>query len=77
MARPAHEAEQGLSAAAATAQTGWLARLRARLAARSDTEHEQAIVRLAITVLLAASLIGRTSRWWLCRSTRVTRWLRP
>ena len=34
------------------APSGLAARLRARLAARPDTEHEQAVVRLAISALL-------------------------
>ena len=57
MARPADDADQGLNRAPPSAPAGWLARLRARLAARGDTEHEQAIVRLAITVLLALCLL--------------------
>ena len=36
---------------------GFLARVRARLAARPDTEHEQAIVRLVLTVLLGGYLL--------------------
>ncbi|MEX2197724.1 MAG: hypothetical protein WD886_02870, partial [Burkholderiales bacterium] len=35
----------------------WLRWVRARLAARPDTEHEQAIVRLAVGVLLGVYLL--------------------
>ena len=43
--------------AAVTGSTGVIARLRARLAARPDTEHEQAIVRLAIGTLIVLYLV--------------------
>jgi hypothetical protein len=38
-------------------QPAWLRRLRARLEARSDTEHEQALVRLALGLLLGLYLL--------------------
>jgi len=53
--------------AAAAAPTGFFARLRARLAARPDTEHEQGILRLVITALGALYLLpdalGHLETW--------------
>src|SRR6185436_16023209 len=53
--------------AAAAAPTGFVARLRARLAARPDTEHEQGILRLVITALGALYLLpdalGHLETW--------------
>jgi two-component system sensor histidine kinase RpfC len=47
-----------MAAAPATALPGWFVRLRARLAARPDTEHEQAIVRLVIGALILLYLLS-------------------
>ena len=53
------------------ALTDLLGGLRARLAARPDTEHEQAIVRLVVAVLLVLYLlphIPRSRACWSCIS---------
>ena len=54
-------------AEAVAAPTGFVARLRARLAARPDTEHEQGILRLVITALGALYLLpdalGHLETW--------------
>jgi two-component system sensor histidine kinase RpfC len=54
-------------AEAVAAATGFVARLRARLAARPDTEHEQGILRLVITALGALYLLpdalGHDETW--------------
>jgi hypothetical protein len=49
------------SAAAPAPPAGPLARLRARLQARPDTEHEQGILRLVIGALLVLYLLPGTS----------------
>jgi len=49
------------SASAPAAPRGWLGRLRARLAARPDTEHEQGILRLIIGALLVVYLFPSAS----------------
>src|SRR5260221_459268 len=58
LARSSRGAGQALSAASQTAPSGILGALRARLKARPDSEHEQALVRLANAVLFRVYLVS-------------------
>jgi len=61
----------GVPTAAAAASLGLFARLRARLAARPDTEHEQALVRVAVGFALGLYLLPEI----LARQTGISIWL--
>jgi two-component system sensor histidine kinase RpfC len=54
-----------MAGAAAKPAPGWLGRLRARLAARPDTEHETAIVRLFNTLAIGLFLLPGFIDYWV------------